>query len=190
MDRYFDRLDDRWRELPVRKQHKYTLYFFLGYLMLTAGVIAKVWYDTGKSEKDMKIRHIENPVLRKEKALQACRTHYQPFLKIRFMKENENKKTVVRVTEGNPKETANVLQDRTQSKADKLKKPLIFGLMGIVFIGCMYLIFKPSKDKNEIESLGLNDAVPQATEAGLQSDKQKAYEQEMLEQKDKENEMP
>lgn len=47
------------------------------------------------------------------------------------MKENENKKTVVRVTEGNPKETANVLQDRTQSKADKLKKPLIFGLMGI-----------------------------------------------------------
>ena len=102
------------------------------------------------------------------------------------MKENENKKTVVRVTEGNPKETADVLQDSTQSKADKLKKPLIFGLMGIVFIGCMYLIFKPSKDKNEIESLGLNDAVPQATEAGLQSDKQKAYEQEMLEQKDKE----
>ena len=102
------------------------------------------------------------------------------------MKENENKKTVVRVTEGNPKETANVLQDRTQSKADKLKKPLIFGLMGIVFVGCMYLIFKPSEDKNEIESLGLNDAVPQATEAGLQSDKQKAYEQEMLEQKDKE----
>ena len=102
------------------------------------------------------------------------------------MKENENKKTVVRVTEGNPKETADVLQDSTQSKADKLKKPLIFGLMGIVFVGCMYLIFKPSKDKNEIESLGLNDAVPQATEAGLQSDKQKAYEQEMLEQKDKE----
>ena len=64
MDRYFDRLDDRWRELPVRKQHKYTLYFFVGYLMLTAGVIAKVWYDTGKSESDMKIEHIENPVLK------------------------------------------------------------------------------------------------------------------------------
>ena len=29
----------------------------------------------------------------------------------------------------------------------------------------------------------MNDAVPQATDAGLQSDKQKAYEQEMLEQK-------
>ncbi|MBB4801677.1 conjugative transposon protein TraM [Flavobacterium aquidurense] len=103
------------------------------------------------------------------------------------MKENENKKTVVRVTEGNPETTADVLQDSTQSKIDKLKKPLIFGLMGIVFVGCMYLIFKPSADKKQIEHLGLNDAVPQATEAGMQADKQKAYEQEMLEQKDAEN---
>lgn len=102
------------------------------------------------------------------------------------MKENENKKTVVRVTEGNPKETADVLQDSTQTKAEKLKKPLIFGLMGIVFVGCMYLIFKPSEDKKEMENIGLNDAVPQATEAGMQSDKQKAYELEMLEQKDRE----
>ena len=102
------------------------------------------------------------------------------------MKENENKKTDVRVTEGNPKETADVLQDSTQTKAEKLKKPLIFGLMGIVFVGCMYLIFKPSEDKKEMENIGLNDAVPQATEAGMQSDKQKAYEQDMLEQKDQE----
>ena len=102
------------------------------------------------------------------------------------MKESENKKTVVRVTEGNPKETTDVLQDSTQTKAEKLKKPLIFGLMGIVFVGCMYLIFKPSEDKNEIENLGLNDAVPQATEPGMQSDKQKAYELEMLEQKNQE----
>lgn len=68
MDRYFDQLDDRWRALPVRKQHKYTLYFFLGYLMLTAGVIVKVWYDTGKSENDMHIEHIENPVLKKKES--------------------------------------------------------------------------------------------------------------------------
>ncbi|KOS05273.1 conjugal transfer protein TraM [Flavobacterium akiainvivens] len=102
------------------------------------------------------------------------------------MKENENKKTVVRVTEGSPKDTADVLQATRHTKIEKLKKPLIFGLMGIVFLGCMYLIFKPSEDKKEIENIGLNDAVPQATEAGMQSDKQKAYEQEMLEQKDAE----
>ncbi|WP_443938593.1 conjugative transposon protein TraM [Pedobacter sp. MW01-1-1] len=102
------------------------------------------------------------------------------------MKENDNKKSVVRVTEGSPKETADVLQDSTQNKAEKLKKPLIFGLMGIVFVGCMYLIFKPSEDKKEIENVGLNDAVPQATGAGLPADKGKAYEQEMLERKDQE----
>ncbi|MDN3707313.1 conjugative transposon protein TraM [Myroides ceti] len=102
------------------------------------------------------------------------------------MKENENKKSVVRVTEGNPNETADVLQNGTENKTEKLKKPLIFGLMAIVFVGCMYLIFKPSEDKNEIENIGLNDAVPQATEAGLPDNKGKAYELEMLEQKDQE----
>ncbi|OJW33963.1 MAG: conjugative transposon protein TraM [Sphingobacteriales bacterium 46-32] len=102
------------------------------------------------------------------------------------MKENENKRSVVRVTEGNPNETADVLQDGTQNKADKLKKPLIFLLMGVVFLGCMYLIFKPSKDKKAVESIGLNDAVPEATGAGLPANKSKAYEQEMLERKEQE----
>src|SRR5690606_10324578 len=90
------------------------------------------------------------------------------------MKENENKKSVVRVTDSGSKDTADVLQDGTQNKAEKLKKPLIFGLMGIVFVGCMYLIFKPSADKKEIENIGLNDAVPQATGAGMPDDKGKA----------------
>lgn len=102
------------------------------------------------------------------------------------MKENENKKTVVRVTEGNPAATDEVLQDSTQDKVQKLKKPLIFGLMGIVFVGCMYLIFKPSSDKKEIEKIGLNEVVPQATGAGMPDDKGKAYEEEMLERKNQE----
>lgn len=102
------------------------------------------------------------------------------------MKENENKKTVVRVTEGTPKETADVPQDSTQNKMEKLKKPLIFGLMSVVFLGCMYLIFKPSSDKKEIENVGLNDVVPQASGAGMPTDKSKAYEQEMLERKNQE----
>ncbi len=102
------------------------------------------------------------------------------------MKTSDNKKTVVRVTEGNQKDTTSVLENNTLNKMDKLKKPLIFGLMGIVFLGCMYLIFKPSEDKKEIESLGLNDAVPQASDAGMPTDKSKAYEQELLERKEKE----
>jgi conjugative transposon TraM protein len=102
------------------------------------------------------------------------------------MKENENKKTVVRVTEGTPAVTDDVWQDSTRNKVKKLKKPLIFGLMGIVFLGCMYLIFKPSSEKKEIDKIGLNDVVPQATGAGMPDDKGKAYEEEILERKNQE----
>lgn len=68
MDRYFDKLDERWRALPLRKQHQYTLYFFVGYLLLTVSVIFKVWYDTSKTSNDMVIRHIENPVLKQNES--------------------------------------------------------------------------------------------------------------------------
>lgn len=98
------------------------------------------------------------------------------------MKNSENKVSFL-VEDGDLKNGMDAPQDGAQSKADKLKKPIIFVLMGVVFLGCMYLIFKPSSDKKTVEDIGLNDAVPQATDAGLQSDKQKAYEQEMLEQK-------
>lgn len=68
IDSYFDKLDERWRELPTGRQHKYTLYFFVGYLLLTVGVVTKVWYDTGNSKNDMHIEHIENPVLKKNES--------------------------------------------------------------------------------------------------------------------------
>lgn len=100
------------------------------------------------------------------------------------MKENEKRVSVL-VEEADQSRAYNLPDDKKSSK-EQLKKPIIFILMGIVFLGCMYLIFKPSADKKEIENIGLNDAVPQASEAGMQADKQKAYEQEMLEQKDQE----
>lgn len=68
IDKYFDKLDERWRVLPIQKQHQYMLYFFLGYLMLTAGVIGKVWYDTSESSNDIGIEHIKNPVLKKNES--------------------------------------------------------------------------------------------------------------------------
>lgn len=99
------------------------------------------------------------------------------------MKENENKKPVVHVREGLSGETTEMAEPGNQSKAEKLKKPIIFGLMAIVFIGCMYLIFKPSTENEETEKTGLNVSVPQATGDGLPTDKGKAYEQEMQERK-------
>lgn len=100
------------------------------------------------------------------------------------MKENEKRVSVL-FEEGGQSRTSN-LPDEKKSGKERLRKPVLFMLMGIVFLGCMYLIFKPSPDKAAIENIGLNDAVPQASEAGMQADKQKAYEQEMLEQKGQE----
>ncbi|MDV3876897.1 conjugative transposon protein TraM [Elizabethkingia anophelis] len=100
------------------------------------------------------------------------------------MKENEKK--VSFLVEGDDHNRASNLPEEKKNNTEKLKKPLIFGLMGVVFVGCMYLIFKPSEDKNEIENIGLNDAVPQATGTGLPDNKGKAYELEMLEQKEQE----
>ena len=101
------------------------------------------------------------------------------------MKKNENNKKVVKVTERTLNDT-DKKPENTQNKMERLKKPLIFALMGIVFFGCLYIIFKPSEKQEAVENIGLNDVVPQATGSGLLDDKGKAYEQELLEQKDQE----
>lgn len=68
---------------------------------------------------------------------------------------------------------------------ERIKKPLIYLLMAAVCAGCFYLIFKP-KDNNVTAESGFNAGIPQAKDDQLQSDKQKAYEQLLLEQKNEE----
>ncbi|NGY37669.1 nitrogen regulatory IIA protein [Flavobacterium sp. XN-5] len=84
MDRYFNKLDERWRELPVRKQRKYILYFFIGYLLLTAGVILKVWHDAGKADNNLVIGHIENPVLKKKESSEKLKDTLTTIFKNKF----------------------------------------------------------------------------------------------------------
>jgi len=98
------------------------------------------------------------------------------------MKKNEKKVSIL--TEENGQSAAADQPAEKKGFTERIKKPLIFTLMGIVCTGCLYLIFKPSKDKKQIENIGLNEAVPQPAEAAMQSDKQKAYEEEMLEEKE------
>lgn len=99
------------------------------------------------------------------------------------MKENENKKTAVRVTQGSPEETTTMPNDNARGKLEKLKKPLIFVLMGVVFVGCLYLIFEPSFGEKKTGNTGLNETVPQATGKGLPANKTKAYEKMMRKKK-------
>ena len=98
------------------------------------------------------------------------------------MKTDENKKAV-HITDGSK---ASALHDERetapQSAIDRYKKPMIYVLMAIVFIGCLYMIFQPSGKDVQAQQAGINDAVPQASGPGMEPDKQKAYEKENLEQ--------
>ncbi|MBW8523800.1 conjugative transposon protein TraM [Chryseobacterium chendengshani] len=94
--------------------------------------------------------------------------------------------TQVRITEGSSdSSSSNDVQENRKLQLEELKKPLIYFLMTIVFVGCLYLIFKP-KEKTTIEDVGFNSVIPQAADDQLQSDKQKAYEQQLLENKNDE----
>lgn len=62
---------------------------------------------------------------------------------------------------------------------------IVFPLMFLAFAGCMYLIFAPSgKEDVNVESVGgFNADIPLPAEDGIIADKQKAYEQAMLNRK-------
>ena len=95
------------------------------------------------------------------------------------MEEKENKRISLIVDDDSTEGT-----ESSSSKKDKLKKPIIFGLMAIIFVACLYLIFKPKSEGEENKDKGLKNAVPEATDKGLQADKQKAYEKQMLEERE------
>ncbi len=68
ISKWFDRLDEQWRELPLKRQHRYTLLLFAGYALLSLVVILKVCYDVAQSNNKITIEHIENPVIRQKKS--------------------------------------------------------------------------------------------------------------------------
>ena len=67
------------------------------------------------------------------------------------------------------------------------RKMLVYPLMGLTFLGCMWLIFAPSQEDREKEKLGqgFNTDMPQPENAGIIGDKAKAYEQQQLEKRQK-----
>lgn len=91
----------------------------------------------------------------------------------------------IKVTEGESQEQEREAEGLQKYPVERFKKPIIYFLMAIVCAGCLYLIFKPNEDK-VIEESGFNAGIPQAKDDQLQSDKQKAYEQQLLEQKNEE----
>lgn len=98
------------------------------------------------------------------------------------MKDSEK----IKITEDDLPQNDNGVGDHPKAKWEQLKKPMIYFLMALLCMVCLYLIFKPKTNNTIVAEDGLNAAIPQAKDGQLQSDKQKAYEQQLLEQKTEE----
>ncbi|OPC66489.1 nitrogen regulatory IIA protein [Elizabethkingia bruuniana] len=68
ISKWFGRLDEWWRQLPVKRQHRYTLLLFAGYALLSLVTVLEVWYDVLQSNNKITIEHINNPVIGKRKS--------------------------------------------------------------------------------------------------------------------------
>ena len=76
----------------------------------------------------------------------------------------------------------------TEEQRQLRRKMLVYPLMGLTFLGCMWLIFSPSQeDRNkERQGQGFNTDMPLPENSGIIGDKAKAYEQQQLENRKKE----
>ena len=77
------------------------------------------------------------------------------------------------------------VKELTPKQMQQRKKLLVYPLMGLLFLGSMWLIFAPSDKKDERgETVGaFNADIPLPKNDGIIGDKRKAYEQARLEKK-------
>ena len=100
------------------------------------------------------------------------------------VQKNENGTTVPQA-DGKPEKEKKPKRELTAQQVQQRRKMIVFPLMFLAFAGCMYLIFAPSgKEDVNMESVGgFNADIPLPAEDGIIADKQKAYEQAMLNRK-------
>ena len=100
------------------------------------------------------------------------------------VQKNENGTTVPQA-DGKPKKEDKPKRELTPQQVQQRRKMIVFPLMFLAFAGCMYLIFAPSgKEDVNVESVGgFNADIPLPAEDGIIADKQKTYEQAMLNRK-------
>ena len=100
------------------------------------------------------------------------------------VQKNENGTTVPQA-DGKPKKENKPKRELTPQQVQQRRKMIVFPLMFLAFAGCMYLIFAPAdKEDVNVESVGgFNADIPLPAEDGIIADKQKAYEQAMMNRK-------
>jgi len=96
--------------------------------------------------------------------------------------EEKEVRNEVPAPETDGKKEEKTKKELTPQQIQQRKKMLVYPLMGLVFLGSMYLIFAPSdKDEAKVESVGgFNADIPQPKGDGIISDKKTAYEQEQM----------
>lgn len=76
----------------------------------------------------------------------------------------------------------------SEEQKQKLKKYAIYALMAIVCAGCIWLIISPSEKEKAKEQIGMgfNADIPDPKKDGIIGDKKDAYEQEQMQERQKE----
>lgn len=76
----------------------------------------------------------------------------------------------------------------TEKQKQELKKYAVYGLLFVLFLGVIWLIFKPTESElaEENKGIGLNTEIPSPEGVELTQNKKNAYEQDYLKQKQKE----
>lgn|GEM_PF-2119678 len=64
ISRYLLKIEARWQKLTTGKQRRIIVYVFCGYVVLTVAVVGNVCLDRSRTTGPLRIRHIENPVLK------------------------------------------------------------------------------------------------------------------------------
>lgn len=89
--------------------------------------------------------------------------------------EEKNKNPVASTQTEEPKKEKQPLTEAQRQKRNKL---IVYPLMGLMFIGSMWMIFAPSEEdrQKELQSQGFNTEMPLADGTEIIGDKTKAYE--------------
>ena len=86
---------------------------------------------------------------------------------------------------GGGKKEKKTAKPLTPKQLQQRKKLMVYPLMGLLFLGSMWLIFAPSESGEPLQD-GFNVEVPMPEEKGMPSDKRAAYELQAFERRQKE----
>lgn len=65
IENWFDRIDNRWRRVPIKTQRLVAILFFTVYALLSLYVMAQVFFDLGRASSQSALEHMDSPDIQK-----------------------------------------------------------------------------------------------------------------------------